>query len=135
MVGPTKSGKVIISKELANKLDKPLVITDEVIMKLGKIQGYNRLVNIFKYSYYSNSPTIIEGVHTYRMLRSVFRDKGIYPDVIIKTVCNEETISHFYKKDKEIKKLKHALSFNKGLDTIWGSYEKLVDNRKLKSRK
>jgi hypothetical protein len=126
--GFTKTGKVTIAKKLATSLNRPLLITDEYIEKYGYDDALEGLMEDTVNFYNNQTPFIVEGILCFRLLRKTATLGNFYPDLIIKTECNEETISYFYHKDGEAYKLKRALSFNKGLNKIWDDYREILRN-------
>lgn len=118
VLGYTKTGKIGIARELEDKLQRPLFISDNYILKdmNSSLDWFYRDIM----SLYGRVPIIIEGVMCFRLLRNNFRE--FTPDLIIKTECNEETIRFCYAKDGEGHKLERALIFNKGLNTVWNEY-------------
>jgi hypothetical protein len=77
--------------------------------------------------YYNNNiPFIVEGTLCFRLLRKGVQLNNFFPDLIIRTECNDYTIEHFYNKEGEGHKLKRALSFNNGLIKIWDEYTQLL---------
>jgi hypothetical protein len=131
--GYTKTGKVTIAKELAKALNRPLFISDDYINIENREQSlYNLIDHILPY-YQSNQPIIVEGILCFRLLRKGIQMHNFYPDLIIKTKCNNETIKHFYRIDGEESKINRALAFNRGLNTIWDEYRGLLlNNHQLK---
>ena len=131
--GYTKTGKVTIAKELAKALNRPLFISDDYVNIENREQSlYNLIDHILPY-YQSNQPIIVEGILCFRLLRKGIQMNNFYPDLIIKTKCNDETIKHFYRIDGEESKINRALAFNRGLNTIWDEYrELLLNNHQLK---
>lgn len=119
--GFTKTGKVAIAKKLSTDLNRHLLISDDY--------GIDEF-ELFKDScigiYKQKMPVIIEGVLSFRLLRKGVQEGTFLPDLIIKTNCNEATIRYFYEKDGEVSKINRALSFNKGLNTIWDEYRNIL---------
>lgn len=128
IIGYTKTGKHPIAKKLASDLNYPLFVSDNYINASNRQQSlYDMMDHILPY-YNQQIPFIVEGVLCFRLLRKGIQLNNFIPDLIIKTKCNDKTIEHFYKKDKEEHKIKRALSFNKGLNTIWDEYLNLLRN-------
>jgi hypothetical protein len=129
ILGYTKTGKITIAKKLADELNYPLFISDHYINVKNRQQSlYDLMDHILPY-YQSNKPLIVEGVLCFRLLRKGLQLKNFHTDVIIKTKCNDSTIKYFYEKDNEPDKISRALSFNKGLNTIWNEYLLLLKSR------
>lgn len=132
ILGFTKTGKITIAKKIAEHLNIPVLISD-YYYELNKDNALEYMINDIKYFKASNIPYIAEGVLCFRLLRKGVQLDDFYPDLIIKTECNNETIQHFYHKDNESHKIKNALSFNKGLDKIWNEYINLsyINNKTI----
>jgi hypothetical protein len=124
--GFTKTGKITIAKKLANSLNRHLFISDEYINNYGYDKSLEKLMIDIKSFEDRNIPFIVEGILCFRLLRKSIKLKTFFPDFIIKTECDEKTISHFYHKDGESSKLPKALIFNKGLNTIWNEYKEIL---------
>ena len=127
IAGFTKTGKVTIAKKISKELNLPLFISDNYINEKDRTTSLYGLIDSILPYYNRNIPFIVEGILTFRLLRKGVQLNNFYPDLIIKTNCNDATISHFYKKDGEESKINRALSFNKGLDKIWDEYANLVN--------
>jgi len=124
--GYTKTGKITIAKKLAEQLNRMLFISDDYSFeKYGDKTLEIFMSNVLPY-HQKGIPIIVEGVLCFRLLRKGIQEDCFYPDLILKTDCNEETIKYFYKKDGEESKISRALSFNKGLNKIWNDYLDLV---------
>lgn len=115
--GFTKTGKVLIAKKLAEQLNRPLIISDDY-----KFEEYEYFRNTVLNLYNKKIPFIAEGVLCFRLLRKGVQENNFYPNLILKTVCNEATIRYFYNKDGEADKIHRVLGFNKSLSTIWNEY-------------
>jgi len=124
--GYTKTGKVTIAKELSQQLGIPLFMSDDYIDVKDREQSLYTLIEHIMPLYYSNDPFIVEGILAFRLLRKGIQMNNFFPDLILKTKCNDETIKHFYRQDGEESKINRALSFNKGLNTIWDEYRDLL---------
>jgi hypothetical protein len=130
VAGFTKTGKITISNKLSEELGYPIIKSDDF-----KVEQFGTTKALFAFmgeclSYYNTrKPVIIEGVKAFRLLRKGLQLRSFYPDVIIRTECNEATIRHFYKKDGEEEKADRAVSFNKGLQTTWDSYLLMLDEK------
>jgi hypothetical protein len=129
--GYTKTGKVKIAKKLAEHLNYPLFISDDYINPKDSTQSLYNLMDAILPLYKSKQPLIVEGVLCFRLLRKGYQLNTFSPDLIIKTVCNNETIKYFYNLDMEAHKINKALSFNKGLNTIWEEYIDLIKNNPI----
>ena len=123
--GFTKTGKVTIAKKLAEELNRKLFISDDFQYTKPEESLYELIRNISPY-HQQRVPIIVEGILCFRLLRKGIQEGVFFPDLIIKTKCDEKTIRHFYNKDGEGHKIDRALSFNKGLDKIWNDYLNLL---------
>jgi hypothetical protein len=127
VAGFTKTGKITISNKLSEVLGYPVIKSDDYKFKdYGKKCLYEFMGAGLAY-YNVRKPVIIEGVKAFRLLRKGLQLRCFYPDVIIRTECNEETIKHFYRKDGEAEKIDRVMSFNKGLNTTWEDYLRLLN--------
>lgn len=124
--GYTKTGKVTIAKKLAEQLNRPLFISDDYQHLDPKNSLDIFIEDISKY-HFQKVPIIVEGILCFRLLRKGIKESCFFPDLILKTNCNEATIRHFYNKDGEGYKVERALAFNKGLNTIWTEYLDLLN--------
>lgn len=122
VVGYTKTGKVTISKKLAKELNRILLIADDYIEMYGHDDAIIYFQRDIEKYYHSNVPFIVEGVLCFRVLRKLINTMGIIPDMIIKTKCDERTITHFYNKEEPNKNINRVLGFNQGLEKIWKDY-------------
>jgi len=122
IAGFTKTGKVTIAKKISEELNIPLFISDNYIDENNRTNSLYVLMDSILPYYNMNLPFIVEGILAFRLLRKGIQLNNFHPDLIIKTNCNDATISHFYKKDGEENKIIRALGFNKGLDKIWVEY-------------
>jgi hypothetical protein len=133
IVGYTKTGKYPIAKKLADELNRPLFVSDDFGYNDYDDKGLYAFMDAIQPLYTQNIPIIIEGILCFRLLRKGIQMNNFYPDLIIRTICDDNTIAHFYKKDGEANKIKRALSFNKGLNTIFNEYLDMVgQNPKIK---
>jgi hypothetical protein len=124
--GYTKTGKVTIAKKIANELSRPILISDDYVKYNSADESLYALMDDVLTYQRTGAPFIVEGILCFRLLRKGMQLGIFNPDMIIKTKCNDETIRHFYNKDGEGGKINRALSFNKGLNTIWEDYLSLL---------
>lgn len=124
--GYTKTGKVKIARKLAEELNYPLFISDDYIQEEDRVESLYKLIDDILPYYNQGKPFIVEGILCFRLLRKGVQLGNFYSDFIIKTECSDRTIQYFYDQDGESHKIKRALSFNKGLNTIWEEYLDLM---------
>lgn len=133
VIGATKTGKVTIAKTLARALEREIFISDAFIGAYGQKDALDKIEHELENNYYSNHPTIIEGILGFRLLRRIARKGWMNVDLIIKTICDDKTIKHFYQKEEPNKNINQVLGFNKGLEKIFEEYLILLrDNKKPK---
>ena len=123
VAGFTKTGKYPIAKKIADSLNRHLIVSDD--FGLQNFEDFKRTAQI---AYVKQTPIVIEGVMSFRLLRKGLEENNFYTDLIIKTNCNEATIRYFYEKDGEGDKIARVLSFNKGLNTMWDEYRATLRN-------
>lgn len=122
ILGYTKTGKHTIAKRLAEELQCNLYVSDDYLDRSNPTDSLYTLIEAFASDYRAGRQFVVEGVLCFRLLRKGLELRNFFPDLLIKTECNVETISHFYHKDGEGHKLQRALNFNKGLEKIWDEY-------------
>jgi hypothetical protein len=131
--GYTKTGKVTIARELSKQLNRPLLESDDYIDYQNRKNSLYLFMNAVIPYTNTNTPVIVEGISCFRLLRKGIQLGNFLPDLIIKTKCNNYTISYFYENGGESHKIEKALSFNNGLNKIWNEYRKLLlENPHLK---
>jgi len=124
--GFTKTGKITIARKLAQELQRDLIISDNYSLEVYGDQTLEAFMGAIEKKLAANTPVIAEGILCFRMLRKGIQLRTLFPDLVIKTECDEPTIRHFYKKDGEVHKVDKALAFNKGLTKIWNDYQQLL---------
>jgi hypothetical protein len=126
VLGYTKTGKLPIAKKIAQELDRPLFISDEYLKLKDPLDAF---IGDVTWHQRRGNQIIIEGTLCFRLLRKGLELSNFNTDLIIKTKCNNETIKHFYRIDGEEAKINRALSFNKGLNTIWDEYRRILQTK------
>lgn len=125
ILGYTKTGKVTIAKEIAKQLDRPIIISDNF-----QYLGHDNALKMFSEVVYryvqQNIPIIVEGILAFRFLREGTKFCTFNADIIIKTVCDPQTIEHFYSIEEPGKNINRVHGFNQGLDKIWNEYLQLL---------
>lgn len=123
--GFTKTGKIKIAKTLSESLNMKLFMSDDYLYT-NHVDALYHLINDILPYYNNKIPIIVEGTQCFRLLRKGLQEKNFYPDLIIRTECNEATIRLCYNNDGEGHKIDKALIFNKGLNTTWNNYKELL---------
>ncbi len=123
IVGFPKTGKSTISKKLNDSLGRHIIASDDF-----GLQHFEDFKKSCLTAYNKQIPIIIEGVMGFRLLRRGLEENNFYPDLLIKTNSNNETIIHLYNKFGEGDKIPRVLSFNKGLNTMWDEYRAVLRN-------
>jgi len=126
--GPPKSGKITISKKLAEELNRPLLKSDDYIDPKDRLGAMYIFMDDILKLYNQNIPFIAEGVMCFRVLRKGLQLKNFSPELILKTICDDYTTEYFYNMDGENYKINRVKSFKKSLDTIWNEYLSLLNN-------
>ena len=109
--GFTKTGKIAIAEKLSKELNRKLFISDDFQYVKPEESLYEFIKNISPY-HQQRVPIIVEGILCFRLLRKGIQEGIFFPDLIIKTKCDEKTIRYFYDKDGEGHKADRAISFN-----------------------
>jgi len=123
--GFTKTGKITLANKLAKELNRKIFLSDDYQFVDPNESLYAFMKDIIPF-HQNKTPIIVEGILCFRLLRKGIQESLFFPDLILKTNCNESTIRYFYNKDREEHKIERALSFNKGLDKIWNEYLDLL---------
>lgn len=121
--GFAKTGKYPIAKKLAESLGRHLIISDDF-----GIEDFETFKNISTLAYNRQTPVVIEGVLSFRLLRKGLQENTFHADLILKTECDENTIKYFYNQDGEASKINRVMGFNNGLKSIWDEYREILKN-------
>ena len=78
---------------------------------------------------YSDMPTIVEGVHGYRMLRKGAEYGNYYPDIVIEMKVSEQRMLSTYRNERNPNKIKHLQQFNATHEKILNDYRKMIPDR------
>lgn len=136
VIGFTKTGKYTIAKELANKLSPyyHLYVSDDFTERYGQKKALDQLEIEIEHAYYSGKNVIFEGILGFRLLRRLAKKGYIVPDLIIRTICDEQTIRYFYEKEEPNKNLNRVFGFNQGLEKVWDEYLNLISSQDKKPK-
>lgn len=123
--GYTKSGKVIVGRELAKALNRRLIISDDYIPEGWKVNMYV-IRDIIRKN--PDEMIIIEGVQSGRLLRKGVENGDFFADLVIHIEINDESTEFCYIRDGEGHKLKGGKvhHFNKNiLDKIYYEWHEM----------
>lgn len=129
VLGPTRSGKVKIAKYIQEKTGYKYVCTDDYV-DYGRDEKLEYIISDVLELVREGTPFILEGVQCYRILRRGAKYGYFIPELIIKTICNDETIAYCYEKEGEGHKAKKALAYSKSLETIWNDFIEIAKHSK-----
>lgn len=121
IIGCPASGKSWLSGLLKRDSHR-LIHTDSYITQGYEIGMYGAL----NAATCSDKPTIVEGVHGYRMLRKGAEYGNYYPDIVIEMKVSESRMKQTYLKERDTKKLKYLQQFNASHEKILNDYRGIV---------
>ena len=101
IMGMTKSGKSLLTKEIAAQLNKPYAIGDDFLY-LGHSGQQKKLEELM------NQGVIVEGVTIPQMLLNA----SSKPDLVLNVTCSQECLEYCYWKDEEEHKWGKVKGFN-----------------------
>jgi len=133
VIGYTKTGKYTIAKELSERLNREMFVSDE-FQERYREKALDQLEMEIEHCYYAGKNVIFEGILGFRLLRRLAQKGYINPDLIIKTNCSEQTIRYFYNKEEPNKNINRVLGFNNGLDKVWNDYIEIVSLQQNKPK-
>ena len=124
IIGVPNSGKSWIYEKLTEKLNftHRFFATDDYIEFGFKESIYALLDDITT----TNSPTIVEGVGCYRLLRKGIETDRYKPDIVIIMNTSDKNIESEYLHDE--KKLKSVKSMIKGNKTVFDKYLSMLND-------
>lgn len=125
ILGIPNSGKTTFATLLSQQLYRPLIISDDYFVKGDQEKSLDNLLNIVN-SY--RGQYIVEGVLCYRLLRKGAQTNLFLPDMLINLRCSNEHMIQIYNRDGEYDKVKYALNYVKGLNTIFMEYQNILKN-------
>lgn len=107
ILGCPASGKTYLSNLICNRTHLKLHTDDFMLSDYG-IGLYGLLTRLS----FIDSPTLIEGVGGYRLIRKGAELAQYYADIIIKLSITQERQNETYAKERDEKKLKYLKTFN-----------------------
>jgi deoxyadenosine/deoxycytidine kinase len=125
ILGIPNSGKTTLATELAKQLNYPLIISDDYFIKGNQEKSLENLMNIIQQY---RGKFIVEGVMCYRLLRKGAQTNLFLPDMLINLNCSVEHMIRIYNRDGEYDKIKYAITYVKGLNTIFMEYQNILKN-------
>jgi len=127
IIGPPASGKTTLAKELSKQnFSHRLVHTDSYIE-----HGYEQALYVMMEEMkVCVSPSIIEGVLGYRLLRKGVQLDCYYPDLVIEMQITSEQQARVYQQERDAKKLQYLKGFEATHQKILNDYFELIGDRK-----
>lgn len=125
VLGIPNSGKTTLATELARQLNYPLIISDNYFIKGNQEKSLENLMNVIQQY---RGKFIVEGVMCYRLLRKGAQTHLFLPDILINLRCSTEHMIQIYNRDREYDKVKYALNYIRGLNTIFMEYQNILKN-------
>lgn len=113
ILGCPASGKTYLSNLICNRTHLKLHTDDFMLSDYG-IGLYGLLTRLS----FIDSPTLIEGVGGYRLIRKGAELAQYYADIIIKLSITQERQNETYAKERDEKKLKYLKTFNESNNKI-----------------
>ena len=124
IIGCPASGKTWLSNKLKRSTHK-LIHTDNYMVLGYEIGMYGALND----ASYSDMPTIVEGVHGYRMLRKGAEYGNYYPDIVIEMKVSEQRMLSTYRNERNLNKIKSLQQFHTTHEKILNDYRKMIPDR------
>lgn len=125
IIGCPASGKTWLSKKMA-KSTHTVIHTDDYISYGYQMGMYCALdaANM------SEKPTIVEGVHGYRMLRKGCEYGSYYPDIVIEMQISNSRMMQTYMRERDETKIKYLKQFNEAHAKILNEYRGMCPKHK-----
>lgn len=125
IIGCPASGKTWICNKMA-KSTHTIIHTDSYIL-----YGYQAgMYCALDAANMSTKPTIVEGVHGYRMLRKGCEYGSYYPDIVIEMKISDVRMVQTYTKERDEKKIKYLKQFNETHAKILNDYRGMCPKHK-----
>lgn len=122
VIGYPATGKTTFAKKYIQYLPHHTLIDTDDYIPHGHEQSLYVLIEDLKKI---QTPTLIEGVLGYRLLRKGVQLDCYYPDVVFELTAPWTHIEKVYQTERESKKIPNLKSFIKSLDTILKQYQEL----------
>lgn len=118
VIGYSCSGKTTLTHELAKAYpDFEVIHTDEYQADGFKAAMYQVLDDVLKFD-----NVIVEGCHTYRLLRKGVETNKLHFDAVIECKTDPDKRLNRYKTERDPSKLASLPAFDKSLDKIFKDY-------------
>jgi broad-specificity NMP kinase len=127
ILGPAGSGKVSITKNIAEKLDSDYTFSDDYVkdliqendfsprrLKINRKGNYKESIYHMLENVRSHNNLVYAGMGVPRLLRAGLRDYNYVPDIVIVVECNEITLEYSHTMRGDMHKLKNNLAAHKG---------------------
>ena len=121
IIGCPASGKTWVSAQLDCSGHR-VIHTDKYVVsgyEMGMYAALNDTVG-------SEIPTIVEGIHGYRMLRKGAEYGNYYPDIVIEMKVSEHRMLSTYRNERNPDKIKYLQQFNASHGKILNDYRKII---------
>ena len=124
VIGYSCSGKTTLTHELAKAFPEMRVFhTDEYQATGFSAAMYQIMDDVLAH----NGDSIVEGIHTYRLLRKGVETNKLHFDAIIECKTDEEKRINRYTKERDASKLKSLPAFDKSLTKIYADYVRMCE--------
>jgi hypothetical protein len=124
IIGCPASGKTWLCGQLGCSGHR-VIHTDKYVVsgyEMGMYAALNDAVG-------SEIPTIVEGIHGYRMLRKGAEYGSYYPDIVIEMKVPEQRMRLTYIHERNPNKIKYLQQFNATHEKILNDYRKMIPDR------
>lgn len=118
IIGCPASGKTWLCNQLVKPTHK-IIHTDSY-----KSEGYQMgMYAALNAVTCSDKPTIVEGVHGYRMLRKGAEYGNYYPDIVIEMKVSKQRMMQTYIQERDRNKIQYLQQFNQTHEKILNDYK------------
>lgn len=128
VIGYSCSGKTTLTHELAKLYpEMKIVHTDEY-----QADGFHPAMYAVMEDVLKMDNVIVEGIHTYRLLRKGVETNQLHFDAVIECKTDPEKRMNRYRTERDPAKIQSLASFDKSLDKIFKDYMSMCGERKPK---
>jgi len=123
VIGYSCSGKTTLTHELARLYPEMKVVhTDEY-----QANGFTAAMYQIMDDVMTMDDVIVEGIHTYRLLRKGVETNKLHFDAVIECKTEQEKRILRYTSERDANKLNSLPAFDKSLDKIYSDYKKMSE--------